>query len=360
MITNKQNEMAIDKNLNPVTDADYSALATDYLTYSGANLSQLNAKRFIVKCVLNKLNPYTGDVYAYQSGNNLVCITSYQKYLQTASTCPGRCGEKFTEHYDKEGRLIAITCTVAKYVDVAKVIVPDFVSFTARINEYSTGKNLWATKPSVMLRKCAHVNALRQAYPNEFKDMPYTSEEIDEKLIQLAQTLEQKSPEIEHKLTKKSKPKKGDERLTELVDENNQAEVVMVEQMPPHTMPNTNDVSEKIELKFNGNEVEERVMHQQEVQHLNEQQQVQVNPLDNLSPAVRKTAEKYANDPLTIEYLTLLFPFTKQGTTFPPALSAFFAQNFDTQCLKVSQFSQFQENDKQQILVMLKEIIANI
>lgn len=207
-----------------------------------------------------------------------------------------------------------------------------------------------------MLRKCAHVNALRQAYPNEFKDMPYTSEEIDEKLVQLAETLEQKSPEIEHKLTKKSKPKKGDERLTELADENNQAQVVMVDQMPPHTMPNTNDVSEKIELKFNGDQVEERIMHQQEVQQLNQQQQVEVDLLENLSPELRKTAEKYANDPLTIEYLKLLIPFVKTDL-LPPDLSEFFSQNFGTRCLQISQFNTFNENDKQQILEIIKGIL---
>lgn len=54
---------------------------------------------------------------------------------------------------------------------------------TVSLEEYNTGKSLWASKPATMIRKVALVQALREAFPNALSQM-YTAEEVgvDEEL----------------------------------------------------------------------------------------------------------------------------------------------------------------------------------
>lgn len=51
------------------------------------------------------------------------------------------------------------------------------VYHTVSIEEYNTGKSLWAGKPATMIRKVALVQALREAFPNALSQM-YTAEEV--------------------------------------------------------------------------------------------------------------------------------------------------------------------------------------
>tara|TARA_R110002020_G_scaffold176568_6_gene368895 strand:+ start:174 stop:1019 length:846 start_codon:yes stop_codon:yes gene_type:complete len=61
-----------------------------------------------------------------------------------------------------------------EYVGVATVRIKGItepIEYRAYFKEYSTGKSLWATKPRLMITKCALVGALREAFPETFSGL---------------------------------------------------------------------------------------------------------------------------------------------------------------------------------------------
>ncbi len=114
------------------------------------------------------------NVYAipFSSGYSLVTSRDYaRKLAQRSGDLISISDAKFVD--DEAGKPISATVVVKK-----KVLdeIGEFTG-TAYFSEYTTGKNLWASKPRTMLEKVSEMMALRKAYPEQL-DKAYIEEEM--------------------------------------------------------------------------------------------------------------------------------------------------------------------------------------
>lgn len=139
------------------------------------------------------------NVYAIPFKGNYSLVTSID-YARKIGMRSGVVGKSKPEYeYDGDGKIVSCTVTINKQVN-------DYVGdYTATVffKEYSTGFNLWKTKPLTMIAKVAEMHALRMACPEELsqayieEDMEaevYLDSGVDQELkdqIQNAQTVEE-------------------------------------------------------------------------------------------------------------------------------------------------------------------------
>lgn len=114
------------------------------------------------------------NVYAipYGKGYSLVTSVDYARKIGMRSGVVGKSAPEFEE--DKDGKIVSCAVTVKRKVG-------EYVGdYTAKVhfNEYSTGKNLWTTKPHTMIAKVAEMHALRMACPEELAKS-YIEEEFE-------------------------------------------------------------------------------------------------------------------------------------------------------------------------------------
>lgn len=117
------------------------------------------------------------DVYAipFAGGYSLVTSIDYARKIGARS---GVVGVDAPVYREENGRVISCAVTVHKKIG-------DYVGdFTAEvyISEYSTGRNLWASKPRTMISKVAEGHALRKACPEELAQN-YFEEEVQRETI---------------------------------------------------------------------------------------------------------------------------------------------------------------------------------
>lgn len=144
---------------------------------------------FIAQCKRTGLDPFARQIYCIQrraqdEGGQWVAKMETQVSIdglrlvadRTQTYCPGR---EPTYAHDKEGRLVSATAYVRKLVGGTW----HEVAATAHYLEYVQTKRdghptkFWATKPHIMLAKCAEALALRKAFPMDLSGL-YTPEEI--------------------------------------------------------------------------------------------------------------------------------------------------------------------------------------
>lgn len=119
------------------------------------------------------------NVYAvpFRDGYSLVTSIDYSRKTGQKSGIVGTDEPVYKDNED--GTLNTCTVTVHKKTG-------DYIgAFTATVyfKEYSTGKNLWVTKPRTMLAKVAEMHALRKACPEELAQA-YVEEERQSEVIQ--------------------------------------------------------------------------------------------------------------------------------------------------------------------------------
>jgi len=112
------------------------------------------------------------NVYAipYGSNYNLVNSIDYARKIGMRSGIVGKSAPQY--EYNKDGNIVSCEITVERKVG-------DHIGkYTAKVffSEYTTGKNLWTTKPHTMIAKVAEMHALRMACPEELSQM-YVEEE---------------------------------------------------------------------------------------------------------------------------------------------------------------------------------------
>lgn len=114
------------------------------------------------------------NVYAIPYGDKYSLVTSidYARKIGMRSGVVSKSAPAFT--YDEDKSLESCSITIKRRVG------QDIGEYTATVffDEFSTGKNLWASKPRVMLSKTAEMHALRMACPEEMSQL-YTQEEFD-------------------------------------------------------------------------------------------------------------------------------------------------------------------------------------
>lgn len=115
------------------------------------------------------------DVYAipFSTGYSLVTSIDWSRKMAMRSGLAGKDAPTFG--YTDEGGIDSCSVTVYRIVQGVRVPFTSLVFFS----EYSTTKNLWATKPKTMIAKVAEMHALRMAFPEELAKA-YTEEEVQE------------------------------------------------------------------------------------------------------------------------------------------------------------------------------------
>lgn len=113
------------------------------------------------------------NVYAIPYGNEYSLVTSID-YARKIGMRSGIVGKSAPQFEEKDDKIVSCTVTVNRKVD-------DYVGdYTATVffDEYSTGRNLWKSKPHTMIAKVAEMHALRMACPEEMSQM-YVEEEYE-------------------------------------------------------------------------------------------------------------------------------------------------------------------------------------
>lgn len=112
------------------------------------------------------------NVYAipFKDGYSLVTSIDYARKIGMKSGVVGKSAPAF----DFDGKKLN-SCTIT----VKRRVGQDIGEYTATVfyDEYSTGRNLWTSKPRTMLAKVAESHALRMACPEELAKV-YTEEEL--------------------------------------------------------------------------------------------------------------------------------------------------------------------------------------
>lgn len=113
------------------------------------------------------------NVYAIPYGQGYSLITSID-YARKIGMKSGVIGKSAPVFEMDEKKLVSCTITIKRRVG------QDIAEFTATVyfDEYSTGKNLWNSKPRTMLAKVAESHAMRMACPEELSQT-YTVEEME-------------------------------------------------------------------------------------------------------------------------------------------------------------------------------------
>jgi len=114
------------------------------------------------------------DVYAIPYGNTYSLVTSID-YSRKIGMRSGVVGVSEPVYEFAPDGTTPVTCAVT----VKRRVGQDIGEFTAKVyfKEYSTGQNLWKTKPITMIAKVAEMHAYRKACPEELAQS-YVEEEF--------------------------------------------------------------------------------------------------------------------------------------------------------------------------------------
>lgn len=148
-------------------------------TFKG--LTVANAKAAMLEGAIRGLAPesfFKKDVYAipFRDGYSLVTSIDYSRKIGMRSGVVGVSAPKYV--FTEEGKIESCEMTVKRKIG------NDIGDFTALVyfDEYTTGRNLWTTKPRTMIAKVAEMHALRKACPEELAQA-YVEEEMVKEAI---------------------------------------------------------------------------------------------------------------------------------------------------------------------------------
>lgn len=172
-----------------------SATVRNYLVSGGGNVTDQEVMMYLTLCRYQHLNPFLKEVYLIKFGNNpATIVTGKDLFMKRANRNPNYAGKRagIIVANKQTGEIIEREGTV--YIPDkeeliggwAKVYIkghenPEYASVS--FNEYAGRKtggelnNQWATKPATMIRKVALVQALREAFPEDFGGL-YSPEEM--------------------------------------------------------------------------------------------------------------------------------------------------------------------------------------
>lgn len=165
-----------------------------------AMLQGFTIKDFLTKNIYaTPFNQRKGD--GWEKTYSLVTSVSYARKLGMRN---GIVGKSEPQYEMADNKILSCTVTVKRKVG-------DYVGdYTAKVffNEYTTGKNLWLSKPHTMIAKVAEMHALRMACPEELSNAF-----IEEEMEQEAEHTEKLSAPVDTELYEQTL------RATKTVDE---------------------------------------------------------------------------------------------------------------------------------------------
>lgn len=144
---------------------------------------------FLQLCAAQRLNPWIGEVYLIKYGDKPAQIQAGKEaFTKRAASNPDYEGfEAGIIYADANGRICRRDGS-AYYPQVGEMLVGGWCRVYCKgkrpfydevaLQEYSTGKNLWTSKPATMIRKVALVHCLREAFPDTFAGL-YSAEELE-------------------------------------------------------------------------------------------------------------------------------------------------------------------------------------
>lgn len=159
-----------------------------YLVNGNGNVTDQEIRLFMEICKGQCLNPFLRETYLVKYGNspatNIVGKDAFMKRAEANEdyngneagvivvNTKGEIEERPGSFYLKnKEELVGGWAKV--YFKSGKTPTYETVS----LDEYTTGKSNWASKPATMIRKVALVHALREAFPNNLSQL-YTAEEV--------------------------------------------------------------------------------------------------------------------------------------------------------------------------------------
>lgn len=150
-------------------------IVRQYLVNGQGNVTDQEIMMFLKLCEYQKLNPFLREVYLIKYGTEAATmVTGKETFLKRANRNPDYRGHKvgisadgataWAEVYKKDYE-IPIRCEV------------DYAEYVGRKRD-GTITRMWMEKPRTMLKKIALVQALREAFPEDFGGL-YSQEEIN-------------------------------------------------------------------------------------------------------------------------------------------------------------------------------------
>ena len=171
------------------------ATVRNYLVNGGGNVSDQEVMMFLTLCRYQHLNPFLKEVYLIKYGNSPATIVTgkdlFTKRANRNAQYAGKLAGVIIRNLEtgvvteREGTFF--TADTEELVGGwAKVFIkghdqPEYASVS--FNEYAGRKadgslnSQWASKPGTMIRKVAVVQALREAFPEDYEGM-YAPEEV--------------------------------------------------------------------------------------------------------------------------------------------------------------------------------------
>ena len=171
------------------------ATVRNYLVNGGGNVTDQEVMMYLTLCRYQHLNPFLKEVYLIKYGNSpATIVTGKDLFMKRANRNPNYAGKKagIIVASKENGAVTEREGTV--YIPETEELIggwanvyikghtePEYASVS--FNEYAGRKSdgtlnsQWATKPATMIRKVALVQALREAFPEDFGGL-YSPEEM--------------------------------------------------------------------------------------------------------------------------------------------------------------------------------------
>lgn len=161
-----QEHLANPETLKTLVNTTFKGLKPDVVPVA---ITEGMMRGFTFKDFLEK------NIYAIPFGSTYSLITSidHARKIGMRSGVIGKSAPKYT--FYKDGKIESCTITIRRKAHGEVGEYSETVYFT----EYSTGRNLWNTKPKTMIAKVAEMHALRMACPEEMSQI-YVQEEKDQ------------------------------------------------------------------------------------------------------------------------------------------------------------------------------------
>lgn len=170
------------------------AIIRKYLVNGQGNVTDQEVVMFINLCKAQRLNPFLKEAYLIKYGNQpATIVTGKEVFTKRARRNKDYAGQQAGIIVQKEDGTIENRIGTLRLQDEtivggwAKVYIKGYevpteitVSFDEYVGTKKDGEinSQWSKKPATMIRKVALVQALREAFPEDFQGL-YSAEEMD-------------------------------------------------------------------------------------------------------------------------------------------------------------------------------------
>lgn len=159
----------------------------NYLVNGNGAVTDQEVAMFINLCRYQGLNPFLREAYLikYDSkapASTVVGKDAFTRRVAQIEECKGWSAgvavvTKKNEYVEREGTIVLPEeRLVGGWCEVLRDGWEKPFKASVNLNEYNTGKSMWAKMPATMIRKVAIVQGLRDAFPDKFQGMYDQSE----------------------------------------------------------------------------------------------------------------------------------------------------------------------------------------